>query len=76
MFDFLQYGRRIFLVSSATKNLPDKRSAYKEIAVLEPEAFKVAFIKNEESLNIKVELGKDIYLYDDKLQINITKPKS
>ena len=44
--------------------------------VLEPEeAFKVAFIKNEESLNIKVELGKDIYLYDDKLQINITKPK-
>jgi hypothetical protein len=26
--DFLQYGRRIFLVSSATKNLPDKRSAY------------------------------------------------
>ena len=26
--DFLQYGRRIFLVSSATKNLPDKRSAH------------------------------------------------
>src|SRR5574344_1990001 len=44
--------------------------------VLEPEeAFKVDFIKNENSLNIKIELGKDIYLYDDKLQINITKPK-
>ncbi|PRM99099.1 protein-disulfide reductase DsbD [Aliarcobacter cryaerophilus] len=44
--------------------------------VLEPEeAFKVVFIKNENSLNIKVELGKDIYLYDDKLQVNITKPK-
>ena len=44
--------------------------------VLEPEeAFKVKFIKNEDSLNIKLELGKDIYLYDDKLQVNITKPK-
>ncbi|MFY9108760.1 protein-disulfide reductase DsbD [Aliarcobacter butzleri] len=44
--------------------------------VLEPEeAFKVKFIKNEDSLNIKFELGKDIYLYDDKLQINILKPQ-
>lgn len=44
--------------------------------VLEPEeAFKVDFIKNENSLNIKIELGKDIYLYDDKLQVNITKPQ-
>ena len=33
------------------------------------------FIKNENSLNIKIELGKDIYLYDDKLQVNITKPQ-
>ncbi|MDN5114152.1 protein-disulfide reductase DsbD [Aliarcobacter butzleri] len=44
--------------------------------VLEPEeAFKVKFIKNEDSLNIKFELGKDIYLYHDKLQINILKPE-
>ncbi len=44
--------------------------------VLEPEeAFKVVFIKNENSINIKIELGKDIYLYDDKLQVNITKPQ-
>ncbi|MDN5068653.1 protein-disulfide reductase DsbD [Aliarcobacter butzleri] len=44
--------------------------------VLEPEeAFKVKFIKNEDSLNIKLELGKDIYLYHDKLQINILKPQ-
>ncbi|QKF60148.1 protein-disulfide reductase DsbD [Aliarcobacter lanthieri] len=44
--------------------------------VLEPEeAFQVKFIQHEDSLNIKLELGKDIYLYDDKLQINITKPK-
>ncbi len=44
--------------------------------VLEPEeAFKVVFTKQEDKLNIKLELGKDIYLYDDKLQINITKPK-
>lgn len=44
--------------------------------VLEPEeAFKVKFIKNEDSLNIKLELGKDIYLYHDKLQINILKPE-
>ncbi len=44
--------------------------------VLEPEeAFKVNFEKQEDRLNIKLELGKDIYLYDDKLQVNITKPK-
>ncbi len=44
--------------------------------VLEPEeAFKVSFEKQDKSLKIKLELGKDIYLYDDKLQINITKPK-
>jgi thioredoxin:protein disulfide reductase len=44
--------------------------------VLEPEeAFKTTFIQNENELNIKLELGKDIYLYDDKIQINITKPK-
>ncbi|WP_323668382.1 protein-disulfide reductase DsbD [Aliarcobacter butzleri] len=44
--------------------------------VLEPEeAFQVKFIKNEDSLNIKLKLGKDIYLYHDKLQINITKPQ-
>jgi len=43
---------------------------------LEPEdAFQVEFIQNEDSLNIKLSLGQDIYLYDDKLQINITKPK-
>lgn len=47
-----------------------------ENRVLEPEeAFKVNFVENEDSLVIKLELGKDIYLYDDKLQINITKPK-
>src|SRR5574344_925782 len=39
------------------------------------EAFKVNFTKEEDRLNIKINLGKDIYLYDDKIQINITKPK-
>ncbi|MCT7555426.1 protein-disulfide reductase DsbD [Aliarcobacter butzleri] len=44
--------------------------------VLEPEeAFQVKFIENKDSLNIKFELGKDIYLYHDKLQINILKPQ-
>jgi len=43
---------------------------------LEPkDAFQVEFIQNKDSLNIKLSLGQDIYLYDDKLQINITKPK-
>jgi len=36
---------------------------------------KTTFTKNQDDLNIKLELGKDIYLYDDKIQINITKPK-
>lgn len=47
-----------------------------ENRVLEPEeAFKVNFVQNEDNLVIKLELGKDIYLYDDKLQININKTK-
>lgn len=39
------------------------------------EAFQVKSAINEDSLNIKLELGKDIYLYDDKLKIYITKPQ-
>lgn len=43
---------------------------------LEPnEAFKPAFTKNEDSLNFKLDLGRDIYLYDDKLKVFITKPE-
>ena len=43
---------------------------------LEPnEAFKPSFSQNENSLNFKLELGKDIYLYDNKLKISIKKPQ-
>ena len=43
---------------------------------LEPsEAFKSSFTKNQDNLNFKLELGKDIYLYDDKLKVFITKPQ-
>jgi thiol:disulfide interchange protein DsbD len=43
---------------------------------LEPnEAFKPTFTKNEDSINLKLDLGHDIYLYDDKLKIFITKPE-
>lgn len=44
--------------------------------VLEPEeAFKTTFTKNQDDLNIKLELGKDIYLYDDKIKILVSKPQ-
>ena len=44
--------------------------------VLEPEeAFKTTFTKNEDNLNIKLELGKDIYLYDEKIKIIVSKPQ-
>ena len=43
---------------------------------LEPEdAFKVLFEQKEDSLNIKLNLGKDIYLYDEKIKVSITKPQ-
>ena len=43
---------------------------------LEPkDAFKTSFTQNEDSLNFKLALGKDIYLYDDKLTVFITKPE-
>ena len=44
--------------------------------ILEPEeAFKPSFTKKEDSLNFKLVLGKDIYLYDDKLKVFISKPE-
>ncbi len=43
---------------------------------LEPEeAFKTSFEKQEDKLVFKLKLGKDIYLYDDKLKFFITKPE-
>ncbi|MDX9901514.1 MAG: protein-disulfide reductase DsbD [Aliarcobacter sp.] len=43
---------------------------------LEPnEAFKPTFTKNETSINLKLDLGRDIYLYDDKLKVFIVKPE-
>ncbi len=43
---------------------------------LEPEeAFKVNFVQSDSKLTFNLELGKDIYLYDEKLKIKISKPK-
>jgi thioredoxin:protein disulfide reductase len=43
---------------------------------LEPnEAFIPTFTKNQDNLNFKLNLGKDIYLYDDKLKVFISKPE-
>jgi thioredoxin:protein disulfide reductase len=39
------------------------------------EAFKPSFTKNEKDLNFKLALGKDIYLYDEKIKIFISKPQ-
>lgn len=43
---------------------------------LEPnEAFIPTFTKQQDSLNFKLKLGKDIYLYDDKFKVFISKPE-
>ncbi len=43
---------------------------------LEPEqAFKTKFIQQEDKIIFTLDLGKDIYLYDDKLKVFITKPQ-
>lgn len=43
---------------------------------LEPnEAFKPVFIKGKNSLDFKLELGKNIYLYDDKIKVFINNPQ-
>jgi thiol:disulfide interchange protein DsbD len=43
---------------------------------LEPEeAMRPSFIKNEDSLTFKLDLGRDIYLYDDKFKVFITNPE-
>ncbi len=42
---------------------------------LEPEeAFKTKFIKSENKINFNLVLGKDIYLYDERLKVYISKP--
>lgn len=44
---------------------------------LEPQdAFKTNFTSNKDSLNFTLKLGKDIYLYDDKFKIFISKPQN
>lgn len=46
-----------------------------EQKILDPnEAFKPSFEKNNESVIFKLELGEDIYLYDEKLKVLMTKP--
>jgi len=43
---------------------------------LEPEeAFKTSFEKKDDNVIFTIKLGKDIYLYDDKLKFLITKPQ-
>jgi thiol:disulfide interchange protein DsbD len=39
------------------------------------EAFKESFVTNDNSLIINLELGKDIYLYADKVSVKIKKPE-
>ena len=42
---------------------------------LNPEdAFKKEFVKENDKVTFTLNLGKDIYLYDDKLKVLITKP--
>jgi thiol:disulfide interchange protein DsbD len=49
--------------------------AYEKPKVLsEEEAFNVEAIKNGDVISLKIELGKDIYLYDEQLHISITSP--
>ena len=46
-----------------------------EQAFLEPnEAFKPTFTKQNDKVVFKLKLGKDIYLYDEKIKVLITKP--
>jgi len=46
-----------------------------EQSFLEPsEAFKPKFTKHDDKLVFELKLGKDIYLYDDKIKVFITKP--
>lgn len=40
------------------------------------EAFKPSFTQEGENIVIKLKLGEDIYLYDDKLKVEITKPQN
>lgn len=43
--------------------------------ILEPhQAFQPSFSKTQDAINFKLGLGQDIYLYDDKLKVFITKP--
>ena len=48
-----------------------------EQSFLEPsEAFKPSFQKSADKILINLKLGKNIYVYDDKLKVLITRPKN
>ena len=47
------------------------------IKILTPEeAFKVSSVQNTQDVVISIALGEGIYLYDDKLKLELTQPKS
>ena len=48
-----------------------------ENSFLDPEdAFKTSIIKEDSDIKVQILLGKDIYLYDEKLKLFITKPQN
>ena len=48
-----------------------------ENSFLDPEdAFKTSIIKEDNGIKVQILLGKDIYLYDEKLKLFITKPQN
>ena len=48
-----------------------------ENSFLDPEdAFKTSIIKEDSGIKVQILLGKDIYLYDEKLKLIITKPQN
>lgn len=43
--------------------------------ILTPEeAFKISAVQNEQGVALKIELGEGIYLYDDKIKLELIKP--
>ena len=38
------------------------------------EAFKISALQDEKGVSLKIELGEGIYLYDDKIKLELVKP--
>ncbi len=67
--------KKILLILFLVLNAYSSSISFKNKFLEADQAFKTNYIENEDSIVFSIKLAKDIYLYDDKIKVQIIKPK-